>query len=151
VQPHNLSPSGLFCVTRKIATRSSSTRYMYHHFLNKFFYSILICVFSRYHDIMTECRRKTISISPTTLPFGQPTTPRLPKATSHPSPDSPLHLTECPFHLRSSIVGNTFLFDTNVTTPKKKLSDSSILFSPEKRAKREVPLHESNKQNMALS
>ena len=100
---------------------------------------------------MTECRRKTISISPTTLPFGQPTTPRLPKATSHPSPDSLLHLTECPFPLRSSIVGNTFLFDTNLATPKKKLSDSSFLFSPEKRAKREVPLHESNKQNMALS
>ena len=100
---------------------------------------------------MTECRRKTISISPTTLPFGQPTTPRLPKATSHPGPDKLLHLTECPFPPRSSIVGNTFLFGTNTTTPKKKLSDSSILFSPEKRAKREVPLHESSKQNMALS
>ena len=100
---------------------------------------------------MTECRRKTISPSPTTLPFGPPTTPRLPKATSHPSPDSLLHLTECPFPLRTSIVGNTFLFGTNVTTPKKKHSDSSLLFSPEKRAKREVPLHESNKQNMALS
>ena len=99
---------------------------------------------------MTEYRRKTISISPT-LPFGQPATPRLPKSTSHPSPDSLLHLTECPFPLRSSIVGNTFLFDTNTTTPKKKLSDSSFLFSPEKRAKREVPLHDSNKQNMGLS
>lgn len=100
---------------------------------------------------MTECGRKTISISPTTLPFGQPTTPRLPKATSHPGPDKLLHLTECPFPPRSSIVGNTFLFGTNTVTPKKKLPDSSFLFSPEKRAKREVPLHDSNKQNMALS
>src|SRR5271170_2269669 len=88
---------------------------------------------------MTECRRKTISVAAT--PFGQPTTPHLPKSTSHPSPDSLLHLSECPFGIplrSSSIVGNSFLFGT---APKKKLSDSSFLFSPEKRAKRN-PLHD---------
>src|SRR5271170_1732763 len=98
---------------------------------------------------MTECRRKTISVAAT--PFGQPTTPRLPKSTSHPSTDSLLHLTDCPFGVpirSSSIVGNTFLFGTN--TPKKKLSDSSFLFSPEKRAKRD-PLHDSHKPNMAVT
>jgi hypothetical protein len=98
---------------------------------------------------MTECRRETIS-NPAS-PFGQPTTPRLPKSTSHPSPDSLLHLAECPFGIQlppSSIIGNTFLFGT--TTPKKKPSESSFLFSPEKRAKRN-PLHHSNKQNMTVS
>ena len=103
---------------------------------------------------MTECRRKTISVAST--PFAQPqpqTTPRLPKSTSHPSPDSLLHLSsECPFTIplhSPSILRNTFLFGSSAT-PKKKLSDNSFPFSPEKRAKRN-PLHDSHKPNMAVT
>lgn len=107
---------------------------------------------------MTECRRKTISVSSTQFAHPQSstatTTPRLPKSTSHPSPDSLLHLsTECPFgipplHSSTAIIGNTFLFGS--AGPKKKLSDSLFLFSPEKRAKRN-PLHDSYKPNMAVT
>src|SRR5271170_6784208 len=110
---------------------------------------------------MTECRRKTISVASTTTttttttPFAQPqTTPRLPKSTSHPSPGGLLHLSsECPFGIplhSPSILANTFLFRSSTTTPKKKLSDSSFMFSPEKRAKRN-PLHDSHKPNMAVT
>jgi len=126
---------------------------------------------------MTECRRKTISVSSTQFARPQPpppssssttataattssgktsTTPRLPKSTSHPSPDSLLHLsTECPFGIplhssspAAASLGNTFLFGS--AAPKKKLSDNSFLFSPEKRAKRN-PLHDSHKPNMAVT
>jgi hypothetical protein len=96
---------------------------------------------------MTECRRKTISSAG---PLSQTPPPLLPKSTSHPTPDGLLQLADCPFGIplrSSSILGNTFLFGTG---PKKKLSDSSFLFSPEKRARR-TPLHETSKPNMGVS
>jgi len=98
---------------------------------------------------MTDCRRKTISSAATPTLLHTPTQRLLPKSTSHPSPDSLLHLAECPFGVPascSSIMANSFLFGTG---PKKKFSDSSFLFSPEKRAKRN-PLHDSDKPNMTV-
>jgi hypothetical protein len=96
---------------------------------------------------MTECRRKTISSAAS---LAQTPPPLLPKSTSHPTPDGLLQLADCPFGIplrSSSIVGNAFSFGTG---PKKKLSDSSFLFSPEKRARR-TPLHDSSKSNMGIS
>lgn len=94
--------------------------------------------------MMTDCRRKTISTA--APPTFKTPNPRLPKSTSHPSPDSLLQLADCPFGIPSSctsIVGGSFLFGTG--HPKKKLSDS--LWSPEKRPRRN-PLHNSQKSNM---
>jgi hypothetical protein len=107
---------------------------------------------------MTECRRKTISVAAAS-PFAAapaPCTPRLPKSSSHPSPDALFSLAQGPFAATttststssSAFIGNTFLFSP--TLPKKKLSDNAFFFSPEKRAKRN-PLLDSTRQNMTLS
>jgi hypothetical protein len=95
---------------------------------------------------MTDCRRKTISTA--APPTFKTPNPRLPKSTSHPSPDSLLQLADCPFGIPStcsSIVGGSFLFGTG--PPKKKLSDNSWSPEKEKRTRRN-PLHNSQKSNM---